>query len=124
MKIQDLTDSSQPRELNFKIQLERTDGIYVLHLVDTKTGNRTEVRGKSGYETDGYDPNDRLHQLLDNIGRSTNISDLINGNVVSINPNHPNSRNAKTITNKLFTEEVNLVEGVNNKCIVVDVQPS
>lgn len=88
----------------YKLHLERDPNMYVLHITDTTTGKRTEVRGKSGYETDGYDPHDKLHQLLDKIGKAANISELINGNVVGINPNHPIGPNADRATKKAFNE--------------------
>ena len=54
-----------------KLYPERGRTKDVLHITDTSTGHRTEVRGKSNYETK-YDPNDRLHKLLDRIGKAAN----------------------------------------------------
>lgn len=88
----------------YKLQLERDAEMLVLNITDTKTGKRTEVRGKSGYESGNYDPNDKLHQLLDKIGKSANISDLINGDPVGINPNHPDGKNAKAHADTAFNE--------------------
>jgi hypothetical protein len=88
----------------YKIQLERADDMYILHILDTETNKRTEVRGKSDYETTGYDANDKLHQLLDKIGKSANISELINGEVVTINPKHPDAEKAKVATDVAFNE--------------------
>jgi len=88
----------------YKLQLERDKELLVLHIKNTETGNRTEVRGKPGYETN-YDPNDDLHQLLDTIGKSANISDLMNGEVVGINPGHPDGSKAKAATTKAYNEE-------------------
>lgn len=90
----------------YKIQLERDPNMYVLHIKDSKTGKRTEVRGKSGYESGGYDANDKLHQLLDKIGKSANISELINGETVTINPKHPDAANAQGAAHQAFNEEV------------------
>src|SRR6056300_32423 len=73
----------------YKLQLERDADMYVLHITDTASGKRTEVRGKKGYESGNYDANDKLHQLLDRVGKAANISDLMNGEVVGINPKHP-----------------------------------
>jgi len=87
----------------YKLQLERSDDMDILHIVDTKTGERTEVRGKPDYER-AYDPKDPLHQLLDKIGKASNISDLINGEPVGINPKHPDGDSAKTATDKAFNE--------------------
>lgn len=88
----------------YKLHLERDSDMYVLHIVDTATGKRTEVRGKSGYETNGYDSNDKLHQLLDRIGKTANVSELINGETVTINPKHPNATKAKAATDVAFNE--------------------
>ena len=91
----------------YKIKLERDKkaDMYVLNIKDTKTGQRTEVRGKSGYESGGYDPTDKLHKLLDTIGKSANVSDLINGETVTINPKHPNAKKAQGATDQAFNEE-------------------
>jgi hypothetical protein len=88
----------------YKLQLERDKELLVLNITDTKTGKRTEVRGKPGYESGNYDPNDSLHMLLDKVGKSANISELINGEVVTINPKHPDADNAKTATDKAYSE--------------------
>ena len=90
----------------YKLQLERDTNMMVLHITDTKTGKRTEVRGKSGYENNGYDANDKLHQLLDKIGKSANVSELINGEIVTINPKHPHGTSAKAATDTAFNESL------------------
>lgn len=90
----------------YKLQLERDAEMLILNITDTKTGKRTEVRGKSGYESGNYDPDDKLHQLLDKIGKSANISDLINGDPVGINPKHPQGTSAKKATDVAFNENV------------------
>jgi len=108
----------------YKIQLERDPNMYVLHITDTKSGKRTEVRGKSGYESGSYDADDRLHQLLDKIGKSANISELINGEVVTINPKHPDATKAKNAADTAFNEAAGVgrvVKGVNT---TVDVGPN
>ena len=87
----------------YKLQLERDKELLVLHIKDTATGKRTEVRGKPGYETN-YDPNDSLHILLDKVGKSANISELMNGEVVTINPKHPDADRAKAATDKAYNE--------------------
>ena len=88
----------------YKLQLERDKEMLVLHIKDTATGKRTEVRGKSGYESGNYDPNDSLHTLLDKVGKSANISELMNGEVVTINPKHPQGASAKAATDKAYKE--------------------
>lgn len=90
----------------YELRLERDKraNMLVLHVKDTRTGRRSEVRGKLGYETDGYDPNDKLHQLLDKVGRSASVSDMMNGDVVHINPRHPQGASAKAATDTAFNE--------------------
>ena len=88
----------------YKLQLERDKQMLVLNITNTKTGRRTEVRGKLGYESGNYDPNDDLHQLLDTIGKSANVAELINGEVVTINPKHPDAKKAKAATDKAYSE--------------------
>ena len=89
-----------------KLRLERDKHIDVLHIQDTKEKYRVEVRGKKGYETGKYDPKDKLHQVLDRVGKAANISDLMNGEVVGINPNHPQGvRAIRTAKDVLQTEQ-------------------
>jgi hypothetical protein len=94
----------------YKLQLERDKKMLVLNIKNTTTGQRTEVRGKPGYETGGYDPNDDLHQLLDTIGKSVDISQLMNGEPVGINPKHPDGAKAKTATDKAYNERFTAME--------------
>ena len=106
----------------YKLQLERDPKMYVLHIIDTDTGKRTEVRGKSGYESGNYDPSDKLHQLLDKIGKAANISELINGEVVGINPNHPDGERAKQDTTQAFNEEKDYIHGYCHEWALMDVK--
>jgi len=92
----------------YKLTLERDGDLMILHIVDTATGKRTEVRGKSGYESGNYDPTDKLHQLLDRLGKSVDISQLINGEPVGINPKHPHGAKAKAATNIAYNESTDL----------------
>jgi len=91
---------------SYMLQLERDTraNMLVLHILNKQTGKRTEVRGKLGYETNGYDPEDKLHQLLDKIGKSASVSDLMNGDVVSINPRHPQGPAALKVAHDLTNE--------------------
>ena len=91
---------------SYLLQLERDNDLLVLHIKNTKTGQRTEVRGKPGYELDGYDATDPLHQMLDKVGKAANISDLMNGDVVSINPNHPDGPRAREELNQITDEGI------------------
>ncbi len=72
----------------YVLRLENDEDLLVLHIRNTDTGERAEVRGNPNYEID-YDENDELHQLLDVIGKASNISELMNGKIVSVNPKHP-----------------------------------
>ena len=87
-----------------KLERDYNADILVLHVKDTKTHRRTEVRGKLGYESGGYDEKDKLHQLLDKIGKAANISDLMNGEIVHINPNHPKGPESIKTATKLANE--------------------
>ena len=92
-----------------KLKLERDKNMDILHIQDTNEKSRVEVRGKKDYESGGYDANDKLHQVLDRVGKAANISDLMNGDVVHINPNHPQgSRAIRTARDVLQTEETRL----------------
>ena len=93
----------------YKLELERDTraGLLVLNILDTKTGKRTEVRGKPGYESGNYDPNDPLHQLIDRLGKAVDISQLMNGEPVGINPNHPDGASAKKHADTAFNESLN-----------------
>ena len=97
----------------YKLRLERDKHIDVLHILDTKTKKRIEVRGKKDYETN-YDASDKLHQVLDKVGKAANISELMNGEVVGINPKHPQGADAeKTAKDVLTTESLdNIYESV------------
>ena len=105
-KLQNLNENTRHSALleGYKLQLERGSDMDVLHITDTKTGKRTEVRGKPNYEIKN-DPEDPLHRLLDRIGKAANISDLINGEVVGINPRHPDGASAKKHTDIAFGED-------------------
>jgi len=100
----DAWKSKKKVDEGYKLQLERDTDMMVLHIVDTETGRRTEVRGKLGYESGNYDPNDKLHMLLDKIGKSADISQLMNGEPVGINPKHPQGASAKAATDKAYNE--------------------
>jgi dephospho-CoA kinase len=88
----------------YVLRLEDDDNMLVLHIRDTKSGERVEVRGKPNYEID-YDENDELHQLLDVIGKASNISDLMNGKIVNINPKHPDGPKSYAAIEKVMGEE-------------------
>lgn len=66
-------------------------------------GDRTwvELRGKPGFERK-YDPRDPLHKAIAALGKSANISDFVNGDEVSINPNHPDGKKALATIKRLM----------------------
>ncbi len=97
----------------YVLRLEDDDDMLVLHIRDTKSGERVEVRGKPNYEID-YDENDELHQLLDIIGKASNISELMNGKIVNINPKHPDGPKSYAAIEKVMGEDVDLDEGIND----------
>lgn len=77
----------------YSVQLVRDRGIDVLKLKDSKQKGWVEVRGKKNYET-SYDKKDKMHQTIDGLGKAGNISDLMNGEIVHLNPSHPHGKNA------------------------------
>ncbi len=129
MKIWDIIENTavgkKTDSNSYLLQLERDKraNMLILHILDKNTGKRTEVRGKMGYETNGYDPNDKLHQLLDKVGKSASVSDLMNGDVVSINPRHPDGTSAKAAAdqayNEAFDTDVEWVADLNSRNVQV-----
>ena len=89
----------------YKLRLENDDDLLVLHIRNTRTGERAEVRGNPNYEID-YDENDELHQLLDVIGKASNISELMNGKIVSVNPKHPDGPKSYAALEKAMNESI------------------
>ena len=77
----------------YSVQYIRDKNMDVLKLKDTSKSGWVEVRGKKNYEVT-YDKNDIMHKTIDALGKAANISDLMNGEVVNINPKHPDGREA------------------------------
>ena len=94
----------------YQLKLEDDEDQLILHIKDTSTGERSEVRGKSNYEID-YDANDPLHKLLDQIGKSANISELMNGKTVNINPTHPSGPQSINTVKDIMDENWDAVSG-------------
>ena len=89
-----------------QLKFERGQDFDTLH-IKPKGKNRVELRGKPGYESGNYDAQDKLHQVLDKLGKAANFSELMNGETVSINPKHPDGDRAKkTAQDILSTESV------------------
>lgn len=76
-----------------KLKLIRGKAQDVLKIQDTKEKSWVEVRGKPGFETK-YDPKDPLHKAIASLRKSVNVSELVNGEPVGINPNHPDGKKA------------------------------
>ena len=94
------------------LRLENDDDMLVLHIRDTKSGEHVEVRGKPNYEID-YDADDELHQLLDIIGKASNISELMNGKIVNINPKHPDGPMSYDAIEKVMGEGAEITMWTN-----------
>lgn len=75
------------------LKLIRGKNQDVLKMWNKGDSKWVELRGKPGFENK-YDPKDPLHKAITALGKSANISDFVNGNTVSINPKHPDSRKA------------------------------
>jgi 5'(3')-deoxyribonucleotidase len=87
-----------------KMKFQRGEDFDTLH-IQPKNKNRVELRGKPGYERGNYDAQDKLHQVLDSLGKAANFAELMNGEVVTINPKHPDGERAKnTVQDVLSTE--------------------
>ena len=84
-----------------KLKLIRNKNMDIMKMWNKGDSKWVELRGKSGFETK-YDPKDPLHKAITALGKSANISDFMNGNEVSINPNHPDGKRALTIIKKLM----------------------
>lgn len=84
-----------------RLKLIRSKGQDVLKMQDTKEKSWVEVRGKPGFETN-YDPKDPLHKAITALRKSVNVSELMNGEPVGINPNHPHGKKALETIKKLM----------------------
>lgn len=86
---------------SYFVQYIRDKNVDVLKLKDSKQASWVEVRGKKNYEVT-YDKNDPLHKAIDGLGKAASISDLMNGEVVSINPHHPHGKKAIETVERLM----------------------
>ena len=90
----DLKNISESKEPAYQMQLVRDGDEDALIVTSNKSSKWVEVRGKSNYETDGYDPQDPLHQILDKLDPAT-VAALMAGDTKFLNPN--NSRTTPSI---------------------------
>lgn len=86
-----------------KLKLIRGKDMDVLKMWNKGDKKWVELRGKPGFERK-YDPKDPLHKAISALGKSANISDFVNGDEVSINPNHPDGKKALKTINALMNE--------------------
>jgi len=84
-----------------KLKYIRDKNMGVLKMWDTKEKSWVELRGKPNFETK-FDPKDPLHKAITALGKSANISDFVNGEEVSINPNHPDAKKALSTIKRLM----------------------
>jgi len=84
-----------------KLKLIRNKNMDVMKMWNKGDQKWVELRGKSGFETK-YDPKDPLHKAITALGKSASISDFMNGDEVSINPNHPDGKRALATIKKLM----------------------
>ena len=84
-----------------KLKYIRDKGMGVLKMWDTKEKSWVELRGKPDFEIK-YDSKDPLHKAIAALGKSANISDFVNGDEVSVNPNHPDGKKALDTIKKLM----------------------
>jgi len=70
-----------------KMQLIRGKGQDVLKMWNKGDSKWVELRGKPNFEIK-FDKKEELHKVLSALGKSVNVSELVNGEPVGINPNN------------------------------------
>ena len=65
----------------YMMDLNQNEDMLVLKVKDTDQKGHVEIRGKKNYETDGYDPKDPLHKVLDELDPAT-VAKLYGGEEV------------------------------------------
>ena len=83
------------------LQLIRDKGQDTLKMWNKGDPKWAELRGKPNFEVE-FDPKDPLHKAIVKLGKSANISDFVNGDIVSINPNHPDGKKALETIKRLM----------------------
>ena len=84
-----------------KLKYIRDKNMGVLKMWNKGDNKWVELRGKPNFETK-FDPKDPLHKAITALGKSANISDFVNGEEVSINPNHPDGKKALSTIKRLM----------------------
>ena len=75
----------------YMMDLNQDEDMLVLKIKDTDQKSHVEVRGKKNYEIDGYDPKDKLQQVLDQVDPAT-VAKLYGGEEVFYKVNTTNKR--------------------------------
>lgn len=84
-----------------KLQLIRDKDQDTLKMWNKGDAKWVELRGKPDFEVK-FDKKDQLHKVISALGKSANISDFVNGDVVSVNPNHPDGKKALKVIQGLM----------------------
>ena len=84
-----------------KLKLIRGKDQDVLKMWNKGDSKWVELRGKPDFERK-YDPKDPLHKAITALGKSANISDFVNGDEISINPNHPDGKKGLNMVKRLM----------------------
>ncbi len=92
----------------YMMDLNQNEDMLVLKVKDTDQKGHVEIRGKKNYETDGYDPKDPLHKVLDELDPAT-VAKLYGGEEVYLNPK--NSRTAPAIAKAKELTKENFADG-------------
>tara|TARA_B100000989_G_scaffold289427_1_gene261281 strand:+ start:21500 stop:23032 length:1533 start_codon:yes stop_codon:yes gene_type:complete len=79
----------------YMMDLNQDEDMLILKVKDTDKPGHVEIRGKKNYETDGYDPKDPLHKVLNQLDPATVAKLYGSEEPVFLNPKNP--RTEKTI---------------------------
>lgn len=102
-KLRDILSIKENADVHH-MQLIHGKHVDTLKIHKGGTDKWVEVRGKPNYETHGYDPKDKLHKVLDQIGAPT-VSALMAGDKVFLNPNNSRSKSSYDMASKLFGKQ-------------------
>lgn len=84
-----------------RLQLIRNKNQDTLKMWNKGDVKWVELRGKPNFEIK-LDKKDKLHKVITSLGKSANISDFVNGEIVTINPNHPDGKKAMKVIQGLM----------------------
>ncbi len=84
-----------------KMQLIRGKNQDVLKMQVKGDPKWVELRGKPNFEIK-FDKKEELHKVLSALGKSVNVSELVNGEPVGINPNNPGAKKALKVIQGLM----------------------